>query len=224
MDYFIFNFMKNKFLFLLSAALFFAACGDDSSSASAADNNSSSSISDALDPSKIFEIRKPSMTAVPYEDYTGKEATEEIIQHDWVCTFDYDGAQGFFYMQSTPVSAIQIMSVMPSFETDLAELVLNGKKVEVKDVVYEWGGNHHNDQINFVFDNKKFSYNHSSFGFGWRICSEMDCLQVRDSNGNDIVDGCTKDRSLPIVCRQVDEDGKLGDFKDVFERCPGDVD
>jgi len=47
-------------------------------------------------------------------------------------------------------------------------------------------------------------------------------MQVRDSAGTLIEDGCTPQRTLPIVCRAIAADGTWQALVDMFERCPGD--
>lgn len=227
--------MKKNFLLLLASlgVFMFAACSADSS-CSVAPESSSSAKGDAPsssnsqgavsldDPNEMFSLRKPTSKKLAYEDDFGEKGEEEFDQQDWVCSFNYDGEEGYFYIQSTPVDVMVLMNAMPIYETDKAEMVIGGKKVEVKNPEYDWGGNHHNDKITFTYGGKIFSYYHSSFGFGWRSCQEMDCMQVFNADGDDIKDGCTSKRELPVICRQVNAEGKIENFKDSFEKCLGD--
>ena len=130
---------------------------------------------------------------------------------------------GYFYIQSSPKSCTEIMSAMPNFTTDKAELYLNGKINAISSSNYDWGGNHHNDALTFSYNGKVYKYYHSSFGFGWRSCQDMDCLQVYESDGTTLIeDGCTSSRALPVVCRQANADGTFDSFTDTFEKCYGD--
>lgn len=212
--------MNLKFILSIGALALFAACGDDSSSNSSADPVKND------DPMSIFEVRKPDSVKVSYTDEDGKPASEKFMQQDWICTFNYEGEDGYFYIQSSVDEVEMLMSVVPvSSETEKAELYVNGKMVPVSKAEYSWGGNHHNDNISFTYKDKVFKFYHSSFGFGWRSCQEMDCLQVFKADGEtEIKDGCTSERSLPVACRNVDEKGRVSSFDDTFEKCPGDFD
>ena len=51
----------------------------------------------------------------------------------------------------------------------------------------------------------------------------MDCVQTYElGTGNLLEDGCTSDRTLPIACVRVLEDGTVPELIDTFEPCPGD--
>lgn len=50
----------------------------------------------------------------------------------------------------------------------------------------------------------------------------MDCLQVYDADDNLVEDGCTCDRTLPMVCVAVQTDGTWAALEDSFATCPGD--
>ena len=199
------------------------------SSSSATKLSSSSQKSEALtDPLKIFKTRKPKA-----EVYTCKsselEWEEKFDQGDWICSFKYDGDEGFVYVQGSPTSCEARFSMIPIMSIDTAVFYVNGKYETMKDVSYDWGGNHHNDRIRFTYDGKVFEYNHSSYGWGGRSCQEMDCLKVFEADGKTLIeDGCGLDadisssRKLPVVCRAADENGKFDDFTDTFQLCMGD--
>ena len=115
------------------------------------------------------------------------------------------------------------MSAMADYTTDKAQLYLGDSPISVSSAQYYWGGNHQNDYITFTYDDKVFKYYHSSFGWGWRTCQEMDCLQVYKKDGTTVIeDGCTSSRTLPVVCRQANADGSFNDFTDTFAKCAGD--
>jgi hypothetical protein len=51
----------------------------------------------------------------------------------------------------------------------------------------------------------------------------MDCLQVYSSTDALIENGCTSERTLPIVCVEVADDGSVPPLSpDPFAKCPGD--
>lgn len=210
--------MKTLYKYLpIFAILSFVACGDDSSSNSSDGNGSSES----EDPAEVFDIRKPDQKAYACH-LAAMDIHDTIPAHDMVCTFKYDKLDGYIYMQGTPTSCEGFMQALPVIENPKIELYVNGEKAKVTKPAYDWGGNHHVDEISFEYDGKKFAYNHSSIGFGWRPCQEMDCMKVYSANGKLIADGCGEDRTLPIVCNVVDKDGKFGTFEDKFKVCEGD--
>lgn len=206
-----------------------------SSSSSAAKNSSSSADVVLTDPMKIFKTRTPK-TAVRHcsieEEFMGGRMEMDFDQQDWICTFKYADKEGFVYVQGSPTDCQTTgMGMNPEISVDTAVLYVNGKYATLKDLNYEWGGNHHNDKFRFTYDGKVYEYFHSSYGFGGRSCQEMDCMRVFESDGTTLIeDGCkTFDedlstvRSLPVVCRFASvDDGSFGDFTDTFELCNGD--
>ena len=244
--------MKTYKLLSLCSLLFLMACGDDSSSANNVDpenksssseetisssssgNNEKVSSSSENDPVKLFKTRKPKE-----ETYTCKATSEfnsgleeKFDQKDWICSFKYAGKEGFIYVQTTPTDCEAFFSVTPIMSVDTAVFYIDGKYETVKDLTYEWGGNHHNDSFRFTYNGKVYEYDHSSYGWGYRSCQEMDCLRVYEADGETLIeDGCgayeedMKDvRTLPVVCRFADyKDGSFGKFVDKFELCEGDI-
>lgn len=185
-------------------------------SSSSAIGNSSATVSK---PEALFTTRVPDSTELNCSE-SGKI---KFSQADWICSFNYGGKSGYFYVQSTPKTCEQIMSATAVFSTDKAQLYLGGSLITLSSAQYDWGGNHKNDYITFTYDGKLFKYYHSSFGFGWRSCQEMDCLQVYKTDSTTVIeDGCTSSRTLPVVCRQANADGSFGSFTDTFARCAGD--
>ena len=192
-------------------------------SSSSVELSSSSEI--LTDPSKIFEIRKPKHDAFTCEVSWGDETeTKTFSQHDVICTYDYNGEQGFLYVRLTPTSCHGGMSITPSsYDVDKVELYVNGEFAEVSDVKYEWGGNHHVEKLMFTYKDKVFRYGQSTMGWGGRPCQNMDCLKVFESDGKTYVENGCNERSLPIVCRNVNGNGEIvGDFTDKYEVCEGD--
>ena len=143
----------------------------------------------------------------------------------WLCTFDDGTSAGHLYIEATPTGcAPSGLSTNPEFGLAQGWMALDGAAdvAPVASAAYDWGGNHHNDSLLFEWDGKNYRYYHSSLGFGWRKCQPMDCMQIRDAQGTMLEDGCTKDRTLPIVCRQVQPDGTWEALTDTFAPCQGD--
>jgi hypothetical protein len=150
----------------------------------------------------------------------GGSSVEDFSDVDWVCTYDYDGEQGHLYVQSTPVSCVWMMSAQATYETQSAQVSIDGQLHPLENAQYFWGGNHRNDYLTFEYDGRSYDYNHSSFGSGWRACQNMDCMTVDDHG--DLDDGCTVDRTLPVICVKIESDGTHAPLVDTFEPCPGD--
>ena len=191
-----------------------------------------SSSSEALaDPLEIFKTRVPQKdvyTCSMDDGYISMKQSFE--QRDFICSFKYDGREGFIYAQASPTSCIQSMGLDPVYSTYTAVMYIGGKYTPITDLVYDVGGNHRNDNFRFTFEGKVYEYDHSSYGWGYRKCHTMDCLRVYEADGEtEILDGCASFdedlnnvRKLPIVCRFADEEGKFDDFTDTFEICEGD--
>jgi len=148
---------------------------------------------------------------------------------DWICTFEYKETSGHVYVQNTPVGCNVMMSPVPDFESPGAWMSVDGVVTAIGVGSYNWGGNHHNDSMEIDYGGNHFKYYHSSIGFGWRKCQDMDCIKVYDQAGQDMVeDGCTKERTLPATCVLIEHDGSVPEFVDVSELpedqwpCPGD--
>ncbi|MBN1653433.1 MAG: hypothetical protein JXA30_06620 [Deltaproteobacteria bacterium] len=167
-----------------------------------------------------FNYRLPQTHSLICAGGVGDPNPQEFLDVDWLCTFDYDGLNGHLYLQSTPISCTRTMSAVPEFETYNAQLSIDEQIVPLQNAQYVWGGNHHNDSLAFDHNGKSYDYNHSSFGYGWRACRNMDCMRVDD--GVSLDDGCTVDRTLPVVCVQIQPDGTHEPIIDTFEPCLGD--
>jgi len=170
-----------------------------------------------------FNIRIPQIHTLECEGGPMGDDTIDQTDVDWVCTFDHDGVSGHIYLQATPTSCFMVMSPTPVFEAAGAWISIDGVLTNLENSGYEWGGNHHNDWLHFDYQGQTYKYYHSSFGWGWRQCQPMDCIQVYSPGMDDLVeDGCTMDRTLPAVCVQVEEDGTYPELVDNFEPCAGD--
>ena len=169
-----------------------------------------------------FPMRIPQTRTLSCEDWEGKISDWETDDTDWLCTFSHNSVEGVIYVQNTPVECFQMMSQQATYETQTAQIWIDGNRSALKDVRYNWGGNHHNETLDFKYGDKKYRYSHSSYGWGWRDCQNMDCIQVLGINNKVVEDGCTCDRTLPIVCTQIGLDGKFDELVDTFEVCQGD--
>lgn len=205
----------------------------ESSATSSSSGNPKSSASTKIltDPIVIFNPRVPQKdvyTCSMDDGYISMKQSFE--QSDFICSFKYDGREGFIYAQASPTDCIQSMGLDPVYSTDTAIMYIGGKYTPITDLVYDVGGNHRNDNFRFTFEGKVYEYDHSSYGWGYRKCHTMDCLRVYEADGEtEILDGCASFdedlnnvRKLPIVCRFADEEGEFDDFTDTFEICEGD--
>jgi hypothetical protein len=167
-----------------------------------------------------FDIRIPQWRLVQC-DTPGLNMEEP--DRDFLCTFDYDGVSGYIYSQSRLVSCVGPMGPF-SFELEAAYLSIDGEVSVLQNAIYNAGGNHGNDSLEFDYQGQHLKYYHSSFGFGGRCCQNMDCIQVFAASGDETPteDGCTVDRTLPVVCSEIQEDGSFEELQDNFLPCPGD--
>lgn len=164
-----------------------------------------------------FAIRVPQLRTVPC---TGQfcPSPSTLRDEDYVCTFKAGSVSGFVYAQATPVRMTDVSG--GTFESAGSWVSIDGRVSSVQSS-YDYGGNHHNDSLTFTYAGQSYRYYHSSFGFGWRACQPMDCVQ--EVAGDAVLkDGCGPDRSLPIVCARVTDDGKVPALVDSFQKCVGD--
>ena len=176
-----------------------------------------------VDQSSGFNIRLPAIHTVECEGgMPGLDDSLDQLDQDWLCTVDYDETHGHVYVQATAVSCFATMSAIPEFEVQGAWISMDGQVQALDNGYYDWGGNHQNDYLEFDWNGQRFKYYHSSFGFGWRACHPMDCIQVKEPGGDFIEDGCTMERTLPAVCVLIKEDGTHDELVDTFEVCDGD--
>ena len=160
--------MKTLYKYLPIFAIFsLVACGDDSSSNSSngngndpessseqEDTSSSSGNSETKDFAGIFSVRKPDQKAYVC-NLKAVDIHDTLAAHDVICTFKYEKMDGFIYMQGTPTSCEGFMQALPVIENPKIELYMNGAMAKVTEPAYDWGGNHHVDEISFVYDGKK---------------------------------------------------------------------
>ena len=194
-------------------------------SSSSAESPESSSSEILTDPLEIFETRIPNQKAIHCkieESYTSFE--KDVAERDLICSFKYNDEEGFVYVQSNPTKCIG-SNLNPHYEVHKAEFYVNGSMKEISNVRYYGGGDHGIYGIDFTYNGKVFKYGYSTMGMGGRPCQNVDCMQVYEADGKTVVeDGCTEERTLPIVCRPADEDGDFGSFEDTYHVCKNDWD
>lgn len=169
-----------------------------------------------------FTIRRPVPRTVPCEGmFCGPSGTTDATDKDFVCTLDHGNYRGkYLYVQARPTRYVGFNGLQ--YMVDGA-FVSDGTTATAADAIYDFGGNHANDSITLTLPAVVYRYSHSSYGFGFRKCQPMDCLQVyAPGAATPTEDGCTRDRTLPIVCVEVREDGTVPELVDHFMRCPGD--
>ena len=147
-------------------------------------------------------------------------SSSEIWDLDQLCTYASGKTPGYFYVQATP-SALD-NPTGANYTTVGAWVSFNDVAQKVT-ATYDGGGNHRNDACEIVFDSTVLRYYHSSFGFGWRCCQPMDCFQVLAGPAGAVTDnGCGVDRTHPVVCVKVQQDGTWAALVDTFAMCAGD--
>ncbi len=158
------------------------------------------------------------------DDPTGVSGLEaDTPDVNWVCTFDHAGTFGVLYLPARPVDCHWDLGTAVDYETPGATLVACGQSLPLGDPRYDWGGNHHNDFLQFELAGRRYQAFHSSFDYKWRQCQPPDCLKVYDPASDALLEnGCTRERSLPVTCVKVKNDGTVPPLVDTFARCEGD--
>ena len=147
-----------------------------------------------------------------------------VEEKDLICSFEYDGEEGFVYVQSNPTKCIG-SELTPVYDVHKAEFFVNGSKQEITDVKYYGGGSHGTYSIRFTYKGKVFDYGYSTMGMGGRPCQDVDCMNIYEADGKTLVqNGCVKrERSLPVVCRHAKKDGTFSSFEDAYHICESDI-
>jgi len=171
-----------------------------------------------------FSLRTPQYHTLTCQSEMGGTETIEELEIDFLCTFVYAGESGYIYLKSKPIGCTMLMGAVVDFEIEGAQLAIGDSVIDLENAVYNRGGNHVNDSFEFDYQGKHLKYSHSSFGYGWRVCQPMDCIQVFNSSADadPTEDGCTAERTLPVICSQIQEDGSFDELIDTFAPCPGD--
>lgn len=144
---------------------------------------------------------------------------------DWLCTFNQDSESGHVYIRLAQTGMMQVgLAKVPVYDAELAQISLSGQVSTLASAKYDYGGGHHNDAISFDFGGKTHTYYHSSFGFGFRKCQNMDCRNVYAAGTTTLeAEGCASTRTLPEVCVSFKPDGTHDALVDKFMKCPGDA-
>ena len=193
-----------------------------SSSATVAVSSSSETLAD---PTKLFDTRVPNQEALFCMDSSAYTVFKRYVEEkDLICSFKYDGEEGFVYVQSNPTKCIG-SELTPVYDVHKAEFLVNGSKQEIADVKYYGGGAHGTYSIRFAYKGKVFDYGYSTMGMGGRPCQDVDCMNIYEADGKTLVqNGCVKgERSLPVVCRHAKKDGTFSSFEDTYHICESDI-
>ncbi|MBI5542317.1 MAG: hypothetical protein HY901_00385 [Deltaproteobacteria bacterium] len=171
-----------------------------------------------------FTLRVPQERTIPVGGGIGPGPVETTTAWDidYVCTFKHGALDGFFYVQATPLeNRMMGMGGGIVMQTEGGWLSFANVVTPAAGALYDYGGNHHNDSLEFDFQGKHYRYYHSSFGWGFRSCMPPDCLEVYQGATLE-EDGCRSGRTLPVVCVEVAHDGTVAPLVDEYEKCPGD--
>jgi hypothetical protein len=171
-----------------------------------------------------FDIRAPQESEVTCsENPTGSTDPALLLDEDFVCTFAADSVEGIVYIQDTPTDCRMLMGAVPTTFDTTAWISVDGEVSELDGLLYDHGGNHFNNTFEFDYKDQHYRFAHSTIGFGGRSCQPPDCVQIFESDATTLVeDGCTKERTLPVTCVQIEEAGVVPSLEDTFAPCPGD--
>jgi hypothetical protein len=144
---------------------------------------------------------------------------------DWLCTFNEGAESGHVYVRLLETGMMSVgLATYPVYATELAQISIDGQLSELAATTYDYGGGHHNDSLAFEYGGKSHRYYHSSFGFGFRSCQNMDCRNVHALGTTTMeTEGCASDRALPEVCVSFEPDGTHAPLVDQFMKCNGDT-
>jgi hypothetical protein len=158
--------------------------------------------------SSEFEIRKPSERTLTCQ------TTQKEYDVDYYCDCENDSLHATLYVQSRPESCGPMSAI--NYVVEKAWIKTSGGIEVLEEVLYNGGGNHHNDRLTFLWNKHYVSFYHSSTGFGWRVCTTPDCMQIcKDAECRTILyDGCARTAcasrpSLKVRCVQVNTDGTV---------------
>jgi hypothetical protein len=168
-----------------------------------------------------FEIRKPSERTL-----TCGTSTPKVFDMDMVCESGNDSLHASVYVQSVPVSCGPLSAL--NYTVEAAWIKVAEGIQPLTQVLYDGGGNHKNDRIVFEWKGKFYSFYHSSFGFGWRACAPLDCMQIcEDKECRTVLyDGCNRTTcagppALKVVCAVVTTKGTVPELLDPWRQQSG---
>lgn len=169
-----------------------------------------------------FIIRKPKEVLCKSSDPLGEG--KKMLQTDHVCTYAHGGQTGYVYVQTTPLECPDIVtsaSRVSKVSIDLAQIKIGNTIENLSNVRYEYNGDHFADALTFDYKGVRFVYSHSSLLLDGSSCQTMHCAVIKDTSGKTVTNGCIPTRSLPVVCKQVDETGRYDTtMEDTFHSCP----
>jgi hypothetical protein len=145
-------------------------------------------------------------------------------QLDWLCTLHKVGQSTYVYVRldQTGTESVGIATI-PVYTARLAQISVSGTVSDLGNAQYDYGGGHHNDSLQIDYQGKSYKYYHSSFGFGFRQCQPMDCVNVYSQGSTTPeIEGCSSTRALPEVCVAIKADGTHDPLVDTFKKCSGD--
>lgn len=143
---------------------------------------------------------------------------------DLLCTFHDGDAPAYVYVRLLKTGTLPVLGMPPIYSVELAQISVSGAVSDLAGAEYDYGGGHHNDALSFEYAGKTQRYYHSSFGFGFRRCQNMDCRNVYALGTTTLeTEGCASERTLPEVCVSIEADGTHEPLVDSFMKCPGDT-
>jgi hypothetical protein len=180
-----------------------------------------------------FPLRVPGTNTVTCS--AGEPYTGDFIEVDHVCRIDNAHFQGDIYLQANPTDCLNAMSLVPT-EFSVTAFAKVGGVVSQISGTYDWGGNHHVDQIQFAVGGETFVIWHSSVAPGFHPCAPPDCMltcptgaefTTCDRYGGFTVDGCERvlhggPPPLPVLCARVNADGSVPPLLNPWEEPAGD--
>lgn len=166
-----------------------------------------------------FAMRTPGLHRLPCEggEFSCPSETFDAFDKDYVCTLSVDGHDAVVYVRATPTS-VNTGGFPFAVYDDVKGFVAEGDAIVEVPATYDYGGNHHNDFLSITLEGVRYTWDHSSYGYGFRACAPPDCLKREE--GTDFTDGCQPERTLPEACIAVTD--PLPALVDTFAPCPGD--
>lgn len=183
--------------------------------AGASDAGAAAADAGAIDDPYGFAMRAPSSRDLPCASCA--DGTFPAADVDHVCTLTVDGHAAVVYVAATATSIDDTFFPVPIYD-DVRAFVLEDGGVVAVPGAYDYGGNHHNDFFSIEYAGARFTYDHSTYGFGFRACRPPDCLKIE--RGGDATDGCQPERTIAEICVEVAD--PLPPLVDTFATCPGD--
>ncbi len=179
---------------------------------------------DVVDNDYGFDMHTTVSHALPCEvdPFSCPDGSIAVSEVAYVCTLTGgvggDGVDGVVYVHALPTSLNTGGFPFANYDDVRAFLSRDGVITSVE-ATYDFGGNHHNDLFTVDVNGARYTFNHSSIGFGFRVCQPPDCLLV-ERDGAAVVDGCNPERTLPEACIEVAN--PLPPLVDNFAVCAGD--